>query len=127
LDVLRIERGVQFFWVSKKTLSFDQEQIILAAIHDRMTEITLPEVGTAADLYQTLADKHFERIDILHGGKQALEVANVTMGLALSDDEVDYLVDNFKKLNRNPSDVELMMFAQANSEHCRHKIFNASR
>ncbi|QWD78978.1 phosphoribosylformylglycinamidine synthase [Polynucleobacter sp. MWH-Spelu-300-X4] len=126
LDVLRIERGVQFFWVSKKTLSFDQEQIILAAIHDRMTEITLPEVGTAADLYQTLADKHFERIDILHGGKQALEVANVTMGLALSDDEVDYLVDNFKKLNRNPSDVELMMFAQANSEHCRHKIFNAT-
>ena len=126
LDVLRIERGVQFFWVSKKTLSFDQEQIILAAIHDRMTEITLPEVGAAADLYQTLADKHFERIDILHGGKQALEVANVSMGLALSDDEVDYLVDNFKKLNRNPSDVELMMFAQANSEHCRHKIFNAT-
>ena len=126
LDVLRIERGVQFFWVSKKTLSFDQEQIILAAIHDRMTEITLPEVGAAADLYQTLVDKDFERIDILHGGKQALEVANVSMGLALSDDEVDYLVDNFKKLNRNPSDVELMMFAQANSEHCRHKIFNAT-
>ncbi len=126
LNVLRIERGVQFFWTSKKALSSEQQQIVLAAIHDRMTEITLSEVSLAADLYQTLVDKHFERIDILGGGKEALELANTTMGLALSDDEVDYLVDNFKKLNRNPSDVELMMFAQANSEHCRHKIFNAT-
>ena len=126
LDVLRIERGVQFFWTSKKALSSEQEQLVLATIHDRMTEITLSDVSSAADLYQTLADKHFERIDILAGGKKALEFANTAMGLALSDDEVDYLVDNFKKLNRNPSDVELMMFAQANSEHCRHKIFNAT-
>jgi phosphoribosylformylglycinamidine synthase len=126
LDVLRIERGVQFFWMSKKTLNSEQEQIILSAIHDRMTEITLSSVDAAAQLYQTLVDKNFERIDILHGGKRALEEANANMGLALSDDEVDYLVDNFKKLNRNPSDVELMMFAQANSEHCRHKIFNAT-
>ena len=126
LDVLRIERGVQFFWTSKKSLSDDQRQLVLAAIHDRMTEITLRSIDAAAELYQTLADKHFTRIDILQGGKAALEEANTSMGLALSDDEVDYLVDNFKKLNRNPSDVELMMFAQANSEHCRHKIFNAT-
>jgi len=126
LDVLRIERGVQFFWSTKKILSSDQEKIILSAIHDRMTEITLSSVDKAADLYQTLADKNFDRIDILHGGKSALETANASMGLALSDDEIDYLLDNFSKLQRNPSDVELMMFAQANSEHCRHKIFNAT-
>ena len=126
LNVLRIERGVQFFWTSKKALSDAQRQMVLAAIHDRMTEITLPSVDAAAELYQTLADKHFARIDILQGGQAALEQANTAMGLALSDDEIVYLVDNFKKLNRNPSDVELMMFAQANSEHCRHKIFNAT-
>ncbi len=126
LNVLRIERGVQFFWTSKKALSDAQRQMVLAAIHDRMTEITLPSVDAAAELYQTLADKHFARIDILQGGQAALEQANTNMGLALSDDEIVYLVDNFKKLNRNPSDVELMMFAQANSEHCRHKIFNAT-
>jgi phosphoribosylformylglycinamidine synthase len=91
-----------------------------------MTEITLPSIESAAELYQTLSDKAFTRIDILKGGQAALEQANTTMGLALSDDEIIYLVDNFKKLKRNPSDVELMMFAQANSEHCRHKIFNAT-
>jgi phosphoribosylformylglycinamidine synthase len=64
-------------------------------------------------------------IDILSKGKSALEHANTTLGLALSDGEMDYLVDNFTTLKRNPTDVELMMFAQANSEHCRHKIFNA--
>src|SRR5690606_1037477 len=64
--------------------------------------------------------------DILGGGKAALEQANVDLGLALADDEIDYLVESFQGLGRNPSDVELMMFAQANSEHCRHKIFNAS-
>ncbi|MEY3848050.1 MAG: hypothetical protein RL615_1040, partial [Pseudomonadota bacterium] len=126
LNVLRIERGVQFFWTSKKALNEAQRQAVLAAIHDRMTEITLPSIESAAELYQTLSDKAFTRIDILKGGQAALEQANTTMGLALSDDEIIYLVDNFKKLNRNPSDVELMMFAQANSEHCRHKIFNAT-
>ena len=126
LNVLRIERGVQFFWTSKKALNESQRQAVLAAIHDRMTEITLPSIDSAAELYQTLSDKAFTRIDILQGGQAALELANTTMGLALSDDEIIYLVDNFKKLQRNPSDVELMMFAQANSEHCRHKIFNAT-
>ena len=100
LNILRIERGIQFFWTSKKALSEQQRQLVLAAIHDRMTEITLPNIDAAAQLYQTLADKHFTRIDILKGGKAALEEANTSMGLALSDDEVDYLVDNFKKLNR---------------------------
>ncbi|MCV5223407.1 hypothetical protein OFC57_31340, partial [Escherichia coli] len=62
---------------------------------------------------------------ILAGGRLALEEANVSLGLALAEDEIDYLVENFTKLGRNPNDIELMMFAQANSEHCRHKIFNA--
>ena len=66
-----------------------------------------------------------ERVDVLAGGRAALEKANLQFGLALADDEIDYLVKAFKDLKRNPTDVELMMFAQANSEHCRHKIFNA--
>ncbi len=96
LNVLRIERGVQFFWTSKKALNEAQRQAVLAAIHDRMTEITLPSIESAAELYQTLSDKSFTRIDILKGGQAALEQANTTMGLALSDDEIIYLVDNFK-------------------------------
>jgi phosphoribosylformylglycinamidine synthase len=126
LDVLRIERGIQFYWTSKK--SFNQEQLLAvqAVIHDRMTEVVLPNVDAAKELYQTLEDKDFIRIDVLGGGKSELLKANTQMGLALSDDEIDYLVENFVRLGRNPSDVELMMFAQANSEHCRHKIFNAT-
>jgi len=126
LNLLRLERGVQFYWSSKKALTEQQKQAVLATIHDRMTEITIANAGAAEALYQTLADKHFVRIDILQGGKAALDQANTEMGLALSDDEIEYLLENFKKLGRNPSDVELMMFAQANSEHCRHKIFNAT-
>ena len=67
-----------------------------------------------------------EHVDVLGGGRGALEEANRRFGLALSDDEIDYLVEAFTGLGRNPTDVELMMFAQANSEHCRHKIFNAA-
>ncbi|MDG4869538.1 hypothetical protein P8631_16260, partial [Guyparkeria sp. 1SP6A2] len=64
-------------------------------------------------------------VDILTGGRAALEQANVSLGLALADDEIDYLVESFTRLGRNPNDIELMMFAQANSEHCRHKILNS--
>ena len=126
LDVLRIERGVQFAWKSKKSLSPEKHQLVLAAIHDRMTESVIEEIDSANQLYQTLDDRPLSRIPVLSDGKAALDKANQDLGLALSDDEISYLAENFVRLNRNPSDVELMMFAQANSEHCRHKIFNSS-
>ena len=126
IPVLRIERGVEFFWKSKKTLSSDQEQVVLAVIHDRMTETVIESADAANALYQTLDDRPLSRIPVLTEGRAALDQANQVLGLALSDDEIDYLTENFVRLQRNPSDVELMMFAQANSEHCRHKIFNST-
>jgi phosphoribosylformylglycinamidine synthase len=80
----------------------------------------------AAGLFSHAEPKPLTAIDILGGGRAALEKANTDLGLALAEDEIDYLVDAFNGLKRNPHDIELMMFAQANSEHCRHKIFNAS-
>ena len=126
IPVLRIERGIEFFWKSKKTLSSEQEQVVLAAIHDRMTETVIESADAANALYQTLDDRPLSRIPVLTEGRAALDQANQVLGLALSDDEIDYLAENFVRLQRNPSDVELMMFAQANSEHCRHKIFNST-
>lgn len=126
LPILRLERAVRYTWDSKKALSADQRLIVIQAIHDRMTESVLKSVDQADALYQILPDKAFVRIDVIGAGRSALDKANSEMGLALSGDEIDYLLENFTRLNRNPSDVELMMFAQANSEHCRHKIFNAS-
>ena len=126
LNVLRIERGIQFAWKAKKSLSAAQTQLILAALHDRMTETVIESVEDANALYQSLDDRPLKRIPVLSEGRSALDKANQDLGLALSDDEVDYLTENFIRLERNPSDVELIMFAQANSEHCRHKIFNSS-
>ena len=94
-------------------------------LHDRMTESVLRNADQAAQLFRELEAKPLESVDLLGEGKAALEYANTDLGLALSDDEIDYLVDAFTRARRNPTDVELMMFAQANSEHCRHKIFNA--
>ena len=90
-----------------------------------MTESVLTDFKQAEQLFRQPERQSFETVDILGGGKTALQNANSEMGLALSADEIDYLVENYQKIGRNPSDVELMMFAQANSEHCRHKIFNA--
>lgn len=126
LEVLRIERGVCYQWASKKSLNVAQEQILHAALFDRMTEVIVKAENEVQALHQTLADRPFLRIDVLGQGKTALQEANQSLGLALSEDEVAYLEENFKRLQRNPTDVELIMFAQANSEHCRHKIFNAS-
>ncbi len=126
LQILRIERGIQYAWQGKKTLSTEQEQLVLAALHDRMTEVIICDVNEASALYQSLPDKPLVRIPVLTEGRSALDKANQELGLALSEDEVLYLVENFIRLMRNPSDVELIMFAQANSEHCRHKIFNSS-
>ena len=119
----RIERGMAVSLSG--SLKTDERAQWAALLHDRMTESVLPDFQAAEQLFSQHNDQSFATIDILHGGKDALLQANAEMGLALSPDEVDYLLDNYRALNRNPSDVELMMFAQANSEHCRHKIFNA--
>ncbi|MBI4006653.1 MAG: phosphoribosylformylglycinamidine synthase, partial [Gammaproteobacteria bacterium] len=94
-------------------------------IHDRMTETVVYNFDHAEALFQEMQPGVLTTIDIMQKGQAALIEANMTMGLALSDEEIAYLFENFQTLNRNPTDVELMMFAQANSEHCRHKIFNA--
>ena len=119
----RIERGMAV-WLEGR-LNDDEKQQWAALLHDRMTESVLPDFQTASKLFHHLESETFSTVDVLSGGKEALVKANTEMGLALSADEIDYLVENYQALQRNPSDVELMMFAQANSEHCRHKIFNA--
>ena len=121
--VERIERGMAVY-VSGSL--HDKERAQWAALlHDRMTESVLPDFPSAEQLFAAHEDQSFDTVDVLGGGRAALEAADKNMGLALSSDEMDYLLENYRALNRNPSDVELMMFAQANSEHCRHKIFNA--
>jgi phosphoribosylformylglycinamidine synthase len=126
--VLRIERGVVYYLDTNngKGLSKSEQAAILPLLHDRMTESVLSDVDSAAEkIFQHGVPQPLATVDVLKGGSKALAKANREMGLALSADEIEYLVENFQKLKRNPTDVELMMFAQANSEHCRHKIFNA--
>jgi phosphoribosylformylglycinamidine synthase len=126
--VERIERGTAFgIELSGGAPAGADELAQLAPlIHDRMTETVLADFGAAEALFQHATPAPLRRVDLLGSGPSALERANVEMGLALSSDEIAYLADYFTRIARNPTDVELMMFAQANSEHCRHKIFNAS-
>ncbi|MBA5249600.1 MAG: phosphoribosylformylglycinamidine synthase, partial [Gammaproteobacteria bacterium] len=119
--VRRIERGVIYHFDKVIT----DKKAVLSVIMDKMTESELLSMGDAHTIFDDFEPQPFNRVDILAKGKSALEHANITLGLALSNGEIAYLVDNFTQLQRNPTDVELMMFAQANSEHCRHKIFNA--
>ena len=132
----RVERVTQFHLTLKaplldrtlgKTPMLQGEALagVAALLHDRMTESVLPGIDGAAALFAELPAQAMAQVDVLGGGRAALVSANTEFGLALAEDEIDYLVDAFTRLGRNPSDVELMMFAQANSEHCRHKIFNA--
>ncbi|MGA8862921.1 MAG: phosphoribosylformylglycinamidine synthase [Gallionella sp.] len=145
--VQRIERGVIYYLKTHHDRQLKKTELVslLPLLHDRMTESVLRLGGTKGSGYPAASplrglddiDSAAERIfhhdepqplatvDVLKGGSQALQIANREMGLALSADEIEYLAENFQKLKRNPTDVELMMFAQANSEHCRHKIFNA--
>ena len=125
--VARIERGTlwQLACTDDNHPDGTQMQHIRALIHDRMTQVVLEQVSDANLLFQEHEPAMLNTVDIQANGKQALVEANTNMGLALSADEIDYLFDAFTTLARNPTDVELMMFAQANSEHCRHKIFNA--
>ena len=126
-SVERIERGTAYYAAKAdgSRLSPAELTSLRPLIHDRMTETVLDSLDDAAQLFQHYAPQPLQTVDILAGGVAALENANREMGLALSADEIDYLWQNFARLQRNPTDVELMMFAQANSEHCRHKIFNA--
>ncbi|WP_412502549.1 phosphoribosylformylglycinamidine synthase [Shewanella chilikensis] len=123
-QVKRLERGLAYY-VESDTLSGEQLKSLKALLHDRMMEVVLDSFEAADMLFARTEPKLFVSVNILGEGRRALEIANREMGLALADDEIDYLVTNFLRLERNPNDIELMMFAQANSEHCRHKIFNA--
>ncbi len=118
-SIVRIERGIAYYIDSNKWKD------IAPLLHDRMTESVLDSIKAAEVLFSHPEPKPLVIVDVLKGGKVALEKANSTQGLALSADEIDYLVDAYTGLGRNPSDAELMMFGQVNSEHCRHKIFNA--
>ncbi len=126
-SVLRIERGIAYYVQTNNGAPLEdaEKSALTGQIHDRMTEQVFNDLNDAQKLYHSAQPAPLCTIDILQGGKAALITANNAMGLALSPDEIDYLLENFSKIGRNPTDVELMMFAQANSEHCRHKIFNA--
>ncbi|MBA4136793.1 MAG: phosphoribosylformylglycinamidine synthase [Opitutus sp.] len=123
----RIERVVAY------TIDFGSETFtpahraqLAAKLHDRMTQAVFDHVADCAALFSHEQPRPLTSVPVLAQGRAALAEANKSLGLALADDEIDYLVEAFKKLGRDPHDVELMMFAQANSEHCRHKIFNAT-
>ncbi|QNH07905.1 phosphoribosylformylglycinamidine synthase [Pseudomonas sp. B11D7D] len=122
--VQRLERGIAYY--VSGALSEADSAAVAALLHDRMTQLVLSALEDAAALFSHAQPKPLTAVDVLGGGRAALEQANQDLGLALAEDEIDYLVKSFNDLGRNPHDIELMMFAQANSEHCRHKIFNAS-
>lgn len=124
----RIERGIAVYFINPEGEPIKDPVVerLKPLIHDRMTQAILDEHHQAEILFVQESPKELACVDILGGGREALIKANTDIGLALAEDEIDYLVESFNKLERNPTDVELMMFAQANSEHCRHKIFNAS-
>ncbi len=122
-QVHRVERGTAYY--VEGDLTAVQLAQVTALLHDRMTEATHTKLEDAAQLFTTAEPAPMSSVDILSGGREALVAANIEQGFALADDEIDYLVENFIKLGRNPNDIELFMFAQANSEHCRHKIFNS--
>jgi phosphoribosylformylglycinamidine synthase len=123
--VHRIERGVAYYLSAAQPLADGVLARVAPLIHDRMIERVFFDMNEAERLFVREQPRPLVTVDISGDARAALEAANREMGLALSDDEIDYLAENYEELGRNPTDVELMMFAQANSEHCRHKIFNA--
>ena len=123
--VRRIERGIEYGLSAARPLSRAALTRLAAALCDRMTEMALWESADAARLFAQTPPQPLATVS-LAGGRAALSEADRRLGLALSAEEIDYLLESFARLERDPTDVELMMFAQANSEHCRHKIFNAS-
>ena len=125
-SILRVERGTAYYIAASTALTAGQLQSLGELVSDRMVEAVMTDLQQAEALFVHHQPQPLTEVDILAGGVGALKLANVELGLALAEDEIDYLVASFEELQRNPSDTELMMFAQANSEHCRHKIFNAS-
>ncbi|MEJ5066038.1 phosphoribosylformylglycinamidine synthase [Erwinia sp. MYb375] len=123
-QVLRLERGLAFY-VQAPQLSEAQWSELAGLLHDRMMETVFADLSQADALFAHHQPAPLQSVDLLGEGRNALVQANIKLGLALADDEIDYLQAAFEKLGRNPNDIELYMFAQANSEHCRHKIFNA--
>lgn len=123
-SIRRLERGVAFYLQGEMIEA--HRQSVEALLHDRMVETIFSEFSEVESLFAHHEPTPMDSIPVLSEGRRALVEANTRLGLALADDEIDYLLDSFIELNRDPTDVELMMFAQANSEHCRHKIFNAS-
>jgi len=124
VGIHRIERATAFY-IEGGSFTADERHVLSTKLHDRMTQVVMADIDDAAVLFRSEEPRPLASVDILGGGRAALQTANREQGFALSEDEIDYLVENFQALKRNPTDVELMMFAQANSEHCRHKIFNA--
>ncbi len=124
----RVEHGRRIcLWRGNTLLSIEKlPEVVPQMLHDRMVESVITDIDAAAQLFHQGAPEPLNTVPVLAEGAKAIEAADKQLGLALSADEVSYLVENFTALNRDPSDAELMMFAQANSEHCRHKIFNAS-
>ncbi|MEG1653052.1 MAG: phosphoribosylformylglycinamidine synthase, partial [Hafnia sp.] len=123
-QVIRLERGVAYY-VDAPELTDAQWQKLQGLLHDRMMERVFHELQDAQKLFSHQSPAPVQSVDMLGRGRSALVEANTRLGLALADDEIDYLLESFTRLGRNPNDIELYMFAQANSEHCRHKIFNA--
>jgi phosphoribosylformylglycinamidine synthase len=123
--VRRVERGICYGLEFTAAVADDELCELGPELHDRMTEALLGSAGEASALFETREPQPLTLVDLTGQGRAALVEANTALGLALSEQEIDYLVDNYAQLGRNPTDAELMMFAQANSEHCRHKIFNA--
>ncbi len=121
-QVRRLERGIVYHITG---IRCHQRAAAISLLHDRMTETVLSDINDLPQLFIHHKPQPSVTVDLLSGGRKALVAANCEMGLALTEDEVNYLLENFRRMERNPTDVELMMFAQANSEHCRHKIFNA--
>lgn len=122
--IARLERGIGYCIATDTEWTQAQQTAIYALLHDRMTQVVITDIEPA-NIFTHPAPQPGTTVAIMQQGRAALLAANIELGLALSDDEIDYLTDSFTALGRDPSDVELMMFAQANSEHCRHKIFNA--
>ncbi len=125
-QIKRLERGIAYRLDLPSAPDADTAKALAAALHDRMVESVFSAPEEAQVLFRSQEPAKLSSVPVLTEGRDALVAANTSLGLALADDEIDYLHDAFAKLQRDPTDVELMMFAQANSEHCRHKIFNAS-
>lgn len=123
-QINRLERGIAWS-IQGAGLTHQQRETVANMLHDRMMEAVLPGLEEAHILFQHRPPAPVVSIDLMARGRAALEEANLRLGLALAEDEISYLEQAFRALGRDPNDIELYMFAQANSEHCRHKIFNA--